>query len=141
VKRSRYCRRRIARAEIPGLRETYVPLLDAYTKAGKAPEVAKLMQDGLGEARKALPKDSPQLAGNLAPYGVILMHSRTTPGQNRSSANAWPFAKIAVRPLDHVQPRSMLGGALWAKRNTKSRAAADRRVRRLKEREKTIPLS
>ena len=56
------------------LRFVGTQVLDAYRKAGKSAEVAKLIDDLLlADARRALPKDSPQLAGLLAQSGMTLL--------------------------------------------------------------------
>ena len=51
---------------IPQLRWVDGQLIDAYVKAGENAKLADLLQEQLAEARKTLPKDSPQLAGMLA---------------------------------------------------------------------------
>ena len=56
----------------PTLRWVGGQLLDAYTKAGENAKLADLLQEQLAEARKTLPKDSPQLAGLLAQIGLSL---------------------------------------------------------------------
>ena len=48
-------------------------LLNTYGRAGKPAAAAKLIDDVLADARRKLPKDSPQLAGLLAQSGVALM--------------------------------------------------------------------
>ncbi len=53
----------------PTLRWVGVPLLDAYVKAGENAKLADLIQEQLAEARKTMPKDSPQLAGVLVQIG------------------------------------------------------------------------
>ncbi len=50
----------------PTLRFVGLHLLDGYEKAGKTAEAAKLVMELLADARKQLPKDSPQLADRLA---------------------------------------------------------------------------
>jgi hypothetical protein len=52
------------------------PLLEAYTKAGRSGDVAKLVPEQLAEARKALPKDSPKLASALAQSSGFLLQLR-----------------------------------------------------------------
>ena len=47
-------------------------LIDAYARAGEDAKLAQLIQDELVEARKTLPKDSPQLAALLAQIGRLL---------------------------------------------------------------------
>ena len=48
-------------------------LIDAYAKAGENAKAADLLEKQSAEARKALPKDSPQLAGMLAQIGMTLL--------------------------------------------------------------------
>jgi tetratricopeptide (TPR) repeat protein len=51
-------------------------LNDAYRKAGENAKLTELLQEQLPEARKALPKDSPQLTGMLARIGVIFLEQK-----------------------------------------------------------------
>lgn len=68
-----------ASKQYPALGTFNALLLDAYTKAADPtkPEsiakVTKLMQETLAEARAALPKDSPELAGQLAAFSMTLL--------------------------------------------------------------------
>ncbi len=62
--------------EIPALRWVGEQLLDAYAKAGENAKLANLLQEQLTEARKTLPKDSPQLAGSLAQIGLGLLQHK-----------------------------------------------------------------
>ena len=88
-------------------------LLDAYAKAGKPAEAARLIDDRLAEARQALPKDSPQLAGLLAQSGMNLLEMK-----GFAEADALFRESLAIR--EKLQPddwttfntKSMLGGAL-----------------------------
>jgi eukaryotic-like serine/threonine-protein kinase len=82
-------------------------------KAGKTAEALGLVQERLAEARKALPQDSPQLAGVLAQLGSTLL-----------MVKAWPDAEQLLRECfgirEKAEPnawttfntKSMLGGAL-----------------------------
>ena len=88
----------------PTLRWVATPLLDAYAKAGENAKLANLLQEQLLEARKALPKDSPQLAGTCSPRSARASWSRKNgPTPNRSCASAWPSAKRRSPTLEHVQ--------------------------------------
>ena len=74
-----------ASGKFPDLRWVGVSLLEAYAKAGRSAEAAKLVPELLADARKTLPKDSPQLAGTLAQISVCaastqsLCRRRATP--------------------------------------------------------------
>ena len=52
------------------------PLRAAYTNAGENAKLAGLLLEQLAETRKRLPKDSPQLAGVLAPNGLGLLKQK-----------------------------------------------------------------
>ena len=60
----------------PALRWATQALLDAYAKAGENVKLAELLQQQLPEARKALPKDSPQLAGMLVQLSLSLLQQK-----------------------------------------------------------------
>ncbi len=89
------------------------PLIDAYSKAGQNAKLAELLREQLTEARKALPKDSPQLAGLLAPIGLSLL-------QQKKWTEAEPLILECLAIREKAQPdvwstyntKSMLGGAL-----------------------------
>ena len=88
-------------------------LLDAYTKAHDNVKLASLLQEQLAEARKALPKDSPQLAGLLAQIGMGLL-------EQKKWTEAEPLLRECLTIRDKTEPddwrrfntKSMLGGAL-----------------------------
>jgi len=88
-------------------------LLDAYAKAGRSAEAAKLARELIVNARKASPKDSRQLASDLAPIGIGLL-------QIKAHAEAEPLLRECQAIQEKVQPeawetaltRSILGGAL-----------------------------
>jgi tetratricopeptide (TPR) repeat protein len=50
-------------------------LLDGYATAGKTAEAARLVTELLADVRKQLPKDSSQLAGELAQLGLSLLQT------------------------------------------------------------------
>ncbi len=80
------------------LRWVGTPLLDAYASAGKPAEAAKLINELLADARKTLPKDSPQLAGQLARVRSSPARAEgSTPPPSRCSASAWPSARRTSR--------------------------------------------
>ncbi len=97
----------------PNLRAFRVPLLDAYPEAGQSAEAAQLIQEILVESRKALPRDSPQLAATLAQYSLTLL-------QLSAYADAEPLLRecLAIRAKTESESwstfntQSMLGGAL-----------------------------
>jgi eukaryotic-like serine/threonine-protein kinase len=88
-------------------------LSDAYAKAGENSKLADLLREQLAEARKTLPKDSPQLAAMLAQFGSILL-------EQKQWTEAEPLLRgcLAIRdkqkPVDWLtfNTKSMLGGAL-----------------------------
>jgi hypothetical protein len=102
-----------AAQKYPNLRGVGMFLLQAYAKAGESAKFANLLQDQLTQARKALPKDSPQLAGRLAQIGMGLL-------QQKQWAEAEPLLRecLAIRvkkePDDWrtFNTQSLLGGAL-----------------------------
>jgi tRNA A-37 threonylcarbamoyl transferase component Bud32 len=99
--------------KFPDLRWVGGPLLDAYAKAGRSAEVAKLAPEYLAAVRKTSPKDSPELEGALAWCGSALL-------QVKAYATAEPFLRECLAIREKTQPdsrttsatRSMLGGAL-----------------------------
>jgi hypothetical protein len=107
----------------------------AWAKSGA------FLQEQLPRARKALPKDSPDLAYILAQIGMALL-------EQKQWARAEPFIRECLAIREKAQPdswvtfnaRSMLGGALLGQ---KKYAQAEPLLRKgyagMKEREKTIP--
>jgi tetratricopeptide (TPR) repeat protein len=97
----------------PTLRAFTPPLIDGYMKAGENSKLADLVRKQLAEARKTLPKDSPQLAAMLAQFGSILL-------EQKQWTEAEPLLRecLAIRdkqkPVDWLtfNTKSMLGGAL-----------------------------
>jgi tetratricopeptide (TPR) repeat protein len=130
-----------ASAEIPDLRWVGAPLLDAYAKAGRRDEATKLVQQLLADARKTLPKDSPELAGVLAQVSSILL-------QVKACVEAEPLLRECLAIREKTQPdvwntfgaRSMLGGALLGQKKC---AEAEPLIlggyEGMKRREATIP--
>jgi serine/threonine protein kinase len=117
--------RRLAEA-IPLLEEAYrfskrapslswlgEPLLDAYAKAGKPAEAKKLIEELLANTRRQLPKDSSQLAGQLAQFALTLL-------EMKGYAEAEPPLRVCLALREKKEPddwrtfntMSMLGGAL-----------------------------
>ncbi len=98
---------------LPTLRWVEGQLLDGYLKAGMTVEAAQLLQKQLADARKVLPRDSPQLAGTLALCSLTLL-------QLKAYADAEPLlreclgirAKTESENWTTFNTQSMLGGAL-----------------------------
>ena len=82
-------------------------------KAGENAKLADLLQEQLPEARKTLPKDSPQLTGMLAAIGLGLL-------QQKKWTEAEPLLRECLAIREKSQPdgwstfntKSLLGGAL-----------------------------
>ena len=88
----------------PTLRWVASPLIDAYAKAGENAKLADLLQEQLPEARKTLPKDSPQLAGLLAQIGLsLLAQKKWTEAEPLLRECLAIREKSAARPLVHLQ--------------------------------------
>jgi serine/threonine protein kinase len=130
-----------AAKKYPQIRWVGTPLLDAYATAGEDAKFANLIQEQLAEARKTLPKDSPQLASRLAQIGLGLL------GQKKW-AEAEPLLRECLAIREKKEPddwrtfntESMLGGALLGQ---KKYADAEPLLRAgyqgMKQREKAIP--
>jgi tetratricopeptide (TPR) repeat protein len=125
----------------PTLRWVGLALFDGYGKAGKTAEAARLVTELLADARKQLPKDSPQLAGMLAQFGLSLLQ-----------AHAYPDAEALLRECltirDKAQPdawttfnaMSMLGAALLGqKKYADAEPLLLKGYEGIKQRQKTIP--
>jgi eukaryotic-like serine/threonine-protein kinase len=88
-------------------------LLEAYVRARKRDEAAKLAAELLADNRRDLPKDSPQLAGALAFFGLSLLTCE-------AFAEAEPLLRECLAIREKKEPedwrtfntQSMLGGAL-----------------------------
>ena len=91
----------------PTLTWVLVPLLDAYAMAGEYVKVTKLILEDLPRARKALPKDSPQLAGMLAQMSLRL-----------SEQKKWAVAEPLLRECLAIRERTQPD--VWSTFNTKS---------------------
>ncbi len=98
---------------LPTLRWVEGQLLDGYLKAGMTVKAAQLLQKQLADARKVLPRDSPQLAGTLAMCSLTLL-------QLSAYADAEPLLRECLAIRNKTEPdswttfntQSMLGGAL-----------------------------
>jgi tetratricopeptide (TPR) repeat protein len=116
-------------------------LLDAYARAGKTAEAAKLIDDLLADSRKARPKESPQLAGQLALLGAALL-------EMKEFAKAEPLLRecLAIREKKEsnawttFNTQSMLGGALLSQKKYKdAEPLLLKGYEGMKAREKTMP--
>ncbi len=125
----------------PALRWVGTPLLDAYARAGKPAEAAKLLGDLLADARKTLPKDGPQLAGLLAQFGLTL-------SEMKGFAAAEPLLRECLAIREKKEPddwrtfntQSMLGGALLGqKKPADAEPLLLKGYEGMKAREKLIP--
>ena len=130
-----------ASAKFPNLRAFGAPLLDAYAKAGKGTEAAKLIEELLADARKSLPKDSPQLAGRLAQFSQILL-------EQKLFTAAEPLLRECLAIREKTQPdawstfntMSALGGALLGqKKYADAEPLLLKGYEGMKAREETIP--
>jgi hypothetical protein len=116
-------------------------LIDAYTKAGENAKLADLLHEQLAEARIALPRDSPQLAGMLAQIGLSLLQQKQ-----------WTEAELLLREClairEKAQPdvwstfntQSLLGGALLGQQKyAEAEPLLLKGYEGMKQRENTIP--
>src|SRR5262249_42800051 len=129
------------RGRFPRLRGVGAPLLDAYAKAGRSTELAKLVPEQLAEARQTLPKDSPQLAGALEQSGTFLLLLN-------ADADAEPLLRECLAIREKTQPdlwspphtRSKLGRALLGqKKYTDAEPLLIAGYEGMRQREATIP--
>jgi tetratricopeptide (TPR) repeat protein len=125
----------------PTLRWIGTQLLDGYEKAGKAGEAAQLVTELLGDARKQLPKDSPQLAGMLAQLGLSLL-------QVRAFTEAEPLLRECLAIREQNEPdawttfsaQSLLGGSLLGqKKYAEAEPLLLKGYAGMKQRERSIP--
>jgi tetratricopeptide (TPR) repeat protein len=125
----------------PALQSFAGALIDAYIQAGENAKLADLLQEQLPEARKALPKHSPQLAGMLAQIGLSLL-------QQKKWSEAEPFVRESVAIREQKEPddwrtsntQSMLGGVLLGqKKYAEAEPLLLKGFEGMKQREKTIP--
>ena len=88
-------------------------LVDAYSKAGENVKLTDLLLEQLTEAHSTLPKESPQLAGQLAQIGMAMLHQK-------QPKEAEPLLRESLAIREKTQAdvwttfntQSMLGGAL-----------------------------
>jgi hypothetical protein len=92
-------------------------LIDAYQRAGDDAKLADLLRERLPEARKSLPKDSPDLAGMLTQLGLSL-------SQQKLWIEAEPLIRESLAIREQKEPdnwrtfytKSALGGSLMGQR-------------------------
>jgi tetratricopeptide (TPR) repeat protein len=130
-----------AAKKYPELRWVGTELLAAYGQAGEKDKLADLVPEQLTEARKALPKDSPELAQQLASASLALL-------QAKSFAEAEPLLRESLAIREKTQPdawstfntKSSLGGALLGqKKYADAEPLLLAGYEGMKQREKTIP--
>ena len=130
-----------AAKNFPTLRWVTTQLIDAYTKAGENAKLADLLQEQLTEARRIMPKDSPQLAGMLAQIGLGLL-------VQKQWTEAEPLLRECLAIREKTQPdlwstfnmKSMLGGALLGqKKFADAQPLLLAGYEGMKQREKTMP--
>ena len=130
-----------AAKRFPMLRFVDNQLADAYTQAGENAKLADLLREQLPEARKELPKDSPQLAGMLAQIGLSLL-------QQKKWTEAEPLLRESLAIREQKEPddwrtfntKSLLGGALLGqKKYAEAEPLLLAGYEGMKQREKTIP--
>jgi tetratricopeptide (TPR) repeat protein len=125
----------------PTLRWVGPPLLDAYVKGGKPAEAVKLIEEVVADVRRSQPKDSPQLAQQLAQYSLTLL-------EIKGFTEAEPLLRKCLAIRVKAQPdawttfntQSMLGGALLGQqRYAEAEPLLLAGYEGMKAREKTIP--
>ncbi len=130
-----------ASKRFPSLRGFANELNNAYTKAGENAKLADLFRGQLAEARKSLPKDSPELAAVLAQFGQSLL-------QQKKWIEAEPQLRECLAIREKKEPddwrtfnaKSLLGGALLGqKRYAEAEPLLREGYEAMKQREKTDP--
>jgi tetratricopeptide (TPR) repeat protein len=130
-----------ASRKVSTLRWVGTPLLEAYATAKKPVETRKLIGELIADARMNLPKDSPQLAGQMATFGLTLL-------EMRAYADAEPLLRECLSIREKKEPEawttfntlSMLGGALLGqKKYADAEPLLVKGYDGMKAREKTIP--
>ena len=113
----------------------------AVLKTANAPPSLAALREQLPQARKALPKDSPQLAGLLAQIGLGLL-------EQKKWTEAEPLLRECLDIREKAQPdvwstfntKSLLGGALLGqKKYAEAEPLLMSGYEGMKQREKAIP--
>jgi hypothetical protein len=116
-------------------------LLAAYSQAGRTADAAALAKELVANARKSLPSDSPQLAGQLALCGLSLLEAK-------AFIDAEPLLResLAIREkqepdaLSTFNTQSLLGGALLGQKKYQgAEPLLLKGYEGMQQREKTIP--
>ncbi len=130
-----------AAKRFPAIRWVAGPLIDAYAKAGENAKLADLVQEHLRSIRITLPKDSPELASQLAQIGLSLLG-------RKKWIEAEPLLRESLAIREQKEPndwrtfntKSLLGGALLGqKKYAEAEPLLLAGYEGLKQREKTIP--
>lgn len=100
-----------ASTKYPDLRWVTTDLMNAYANAGAHDKAINLMQENLAEARKTLPKDSPQLANLLAQSALILLERKE-----------WNQAEPLIRECLAIREKLLPDG--WQTFNSKAQLGA-----------------
>jgi hypothetical protein len=126
---------------MPMLKWVGTSLLNAYAKAGKSADAGQLVGELLADKRKQLPQESPQLAGQLASFGMSLLEAK-------AFTDAEPLLRECLAIREKQQPdawttfytQSLLGGALLGqKKYADAEPLLLKGYEGMKQREKTIP--
>ena len=129
------------RSRVPSLRAAGDDLFDAYVKAGRSTEAAKLVTELLADARKESPKESSQLTNAMALFGLGLI-------QVKAYADAEPLLRECLAIREKTQPdlwntfnsKALLGGALLGrKKYSEAEPLLLAGYDEMKRREATIP--
>ena len=116
-------------------------LIDAYMKAGEKTKLSNLLLEQLDQGRKALPPNSPQLAGMLAQIGLGLL-------EQKKWTEAEPLLRESLAIREKNQPQlwttfntqSLLGGVLLGqKKYADAEPLLLKGYEGMKAREKSIP--
>jgi len=127
--------------EHPSLGWVRERLFDGYVRAGKSKEAAALANEILADARKHLPRESPQLAGQLAAIALALL-------QSQAISEAETLLRESLEIREKTEPeawttfntKSMLGGALLGqKKYDVAEPLLLAGYRGMKQREEDIP--
>jgi eukaryotic-like serine/threonine-protein kinase len=131
-----------AAKQFPELRFVSSSLIDAYMMAGENAKLADFFRVELPEVRKSLPKESPELAGVLAPLGLALL-------QQKKWSEAEPILRESLAIRQRKEPedwrtfntKSLLGGSLLGQNKyAEAEPLLLSGCEGMKQREKTIPL-
>jgi eukaryotic-like serine/threonine-protein kinase len=116
-------------------------LLGAYTKAGEQSKTADLVGELLSEARKTLPQESPQLAGQTASLGLSLLQVKAFTEAERLIRECLAIReKTQADVWNTFNTQSLLGGALLGqKKYAEAEPLLLKGYEGMKQRQKSIP--